>query len=214
MPPPTPRAEKRRTEKVYDERYYRRFYEGTRAVAPADELGRRARHALAAAEFVLERSVRSVLDVGCGEGRWRAPLKRARPGLTYVGVDPSEYVVRRYGRRRGIRLGGIGELSDLRLRRRFDLIVCSDVVPYVSDAELKRGLTAMRGLAGGLLYLDPFTSEDDFVGDREGFRIRTPARYRRMLAAAGFVACGLNCWVVENEAERLTALERCWSSRS
>lgn len=195
--------------KPYDERYFRRWYEGRGAVTRPEELGRRARLALAAAEYVLERRARSVLDVGCGEGRWRAPLRRLRPGLAYVGVDPSEWVVRRHGRRRGIRRGSLGGLGALGLRRTFDLIVCSDVVHYVSDAELRRGLAAMRRLARGLVWVDAFTREDAFEGDREGWQPRAAADYRRAFSAAGFVACGMNVWVVDDLAGRLSALERC-----
>jgi SAM-dependent methyltransferase len=196
------------TPKRYDESYFRRWYGGPGTVAPAAALARRARLALAAAEYVLERPVRSVLDVGCGEGRWRAALVRARPGLLYVGVDPSEYVVRRHGRRRGIRLGSLAELAELRLRRRFDLIVCSDVAHYVPDTELGRGLAVLRRLARGALWMDAFTTADAFEGDRDGWQRRGPRDYRRMLARAGFVACGLNCWVVSELADRLSALER------
>jgi SAM-dependent methyltransferase len=195
--------------KRYDEAYFRRWYEGRRAVAPADALRRRVHLAVAAAEHVLERRVRSVLDVGCGEGRWRAPLVRLRPGLVYVGVDPSDYVVRRYGRRRGIRRGGFGELGRLGLRRAFDLVVCADVLHYVAGPELSRGLAALRGLARGLVYADAFTSEDDFEGDRAGWQRRSAAFYRRAFRNAGFVSCGLNCWAAGGHRDRLAALERC-----
>jgi SAM-dependent methyltransferase len=194
--------------KRYDEGYFRRWYEGRRAVASDAEVGRRARLAIAAAEYVLERRVRSVLDVGCGEGRWRAPLRRIRPGLVYVGVDPSEYVVRRHGRRRGIRQGSFGELGALRLGRAFDLVVCADVLHYVGSAELSRGLAAVRKLARGLVYADAFTSADDFEGDRDGWQPRSPRAYRRAFAAAGFVACGLNCWVAADLRDRVSSLER------
>ena len=167
------------------------------------------RLAVAAAEYVLERRIRSVLDVGCGEGRWRAPLVRLRRGLTYVGVDPSAYVVRRYGRRRGIRPGTFGELGRLGLRRTFDLVVCADVLHYVTSPELARGVAALRRLTRGVVYADAFTATDDFEGDREGWQRRSAAAYRRAFRAAGFVPCGLNCWAAARHEGRLTALERC-----
>jgi SAM-dependent methyltransferase len=201
-----PRAEP--PSKTYDERYFRRWYEGRRSVPLADELDRRVRLAVGAAEYLLERRVRSVLDVGCGEGRWRAPLRRLRRGLTYLGVDPSAYVVRRYGRRRGIRLGSFGALEDLGLGRSFDLVVCADVLHYLDSAELKRGLAALRRLTRGVVYADAFTSGDDFEGDREGWVRRSAASYRRAFATAGFVPCGLNCWAAARLADRVTALER------
>ena len=157
---------------------------------------------------MLESDVLSVLDVGCGEGRWRAPLKRARPGLVYQGVDASEYVVRRFGRRRNIRLGTLGTVGQLGLRRRFDLVVCSDVLHYLPIAEVRRGVTALRRLAGGVLWLDAFAAEDDFVGDREKWQRRSERSWRRVFAEAGLASCGLNCWVPRRLERRLAALER------
>jgi SAM-dependent methyltransferase len=193
--------------KVYDERYFRRWY--GRSYVERATIERRARLAVAAAEHVLERPVRSVLDVGCGEGLWRAELRRLRRGIAYVGVDPSEYVVRRHGRRRDIRLGTFAQLGSLGLERTFDLAICSDFLQYVSDDELRRGLAALRRLVRGLVYADPFTTEDDFEGDLEGWHDRSPAAYRRAFGAAGFVHCGLNCWAAREQQDNLSALERC-----
>jgi SAM-dependent methyltransferase len=194
--------------KRYDEAYFNRWYNGSRAAVDDELTAQRARLALAAAEYVLEREVRSVLDVGCGEGRWRAPLRRARPGLSYVGVDGSEYAVRRHGRRRSIRLGTFGDVGRLGLRGPFDLIVCSDVLQYLPTAEVRRGLPALRRLARGVLWLDAFTTEDEFVGDRTAWQRRSERTYRRLFADAGLVSCGLNCWVPRRLEGKLSALER------
>jgi SAM-dependent methyltransferase len=194
--------------KRYDEAYYRRWYHGADSTIHDDLIARRARLALAAAEYLLERDVRSVLDVGCGEGRWRAPLRRARPGLFYQGVDPSEYVVRRLGRRRNIKLGALGSVGRLGLRKSYDLVVCSDVLHYQPTPELRRGLEALRRLAGGVLYLDAFTTADEFEGDHEGWQPRSERTWRRIFADAGLVSCGLNCWVPRGAVRDLTALER------
>jgi len=194
--------------KRYDEAYYRRWYHGPDSTIHQDLIGRRARLALAAAEYLLERDVRSVLDVGCGEGRWRAPLRRARPGLFYQGVDPSEYVVRRFGKRRNIKLGSLGSVGRLRLRKSYDLVVCSDALSYLPTAELRRGLKELRRLAGGVLYLDAFTTDDEFEGDHEGWQQRSERAWRRIFADAGLVSCGLNCWVPPHTVRDLMALER------
>jgi SAM-dependent methyltransferase len=194
--------------KRYDEAYFTRWYNGSRAAVDDELIAQRARVALAAAEYVLERNVRSVLDVGCGEARWRAPLRRARPGISYVGVDGSEYAVRRYGRRRNIRLGTFGDVGRLRLRGPFDLIVCSDVLQYLPTSEMRRGLPALRRLASGVLWLDAFTTEDEFVGDRAAWQRRSERTYRRLFADAGLVSCGLNCWVPRRLEGKLSALER------
>ena len=163
---------------------------------------------VAAAEYALGRPLRSALDVGCGEAPWRAHLRRLRPRLAYVGVDSSEYVVRRFGRRRGIRHGTFGGLGGLGLgRRRFDLVICSDVLQYVPTAELRRGLAALRGLLVGVAYLDVFSTADDVRGDKDGWHDRSPRQYRRLFAAAGLRAVGLHLYLTERLAADRASLE-------
>jgi SAM-dependent methyltransferase len=205
----TPPAKLVQLSKKYDEAYYERWYRSSRRVVTPGATLRKARLALAAAEFVLGREVRSVLDVGCGEGLWRRILKKARPNIAYTGVDSSEYVVRRYGKRRNIVLGTLGSLHQIGLRGKFDLIICVDVAAYIPTPELQRGLTTMRRLARGIAYIDAYTVADEFVGDLDGWHHRSEATYRSMLAKAGLVACGLNCWMPRSETYRMSALEMC-----
>lgn len=195
--------------KAYDRRYFDRWYRESRDAADhARLLPRRVRLAVAAAEYLLERPIRSVLDVGCGEGRWRAVLLRARPRLRYLGVDSSRYVAGRYGRRRNIRFGRFGDLGRLGLKGRFDLIVCSDVLHYVSFAEARSGLRAIERLLGGVAFVEAFTAEDDTVGDDEGFVPRSRATYRRYFRAAGLIPLGLHCYAGRALRDRLMSLEQ------
>jgi SAM-dependent methyltransferase len=195
--------------KKYDQAYYERWYRSTRRVVTPGATLRKARLALAATEFALGRQVRSVLDVGCGEGLWRRVLKRARPNIEYTGVDSSDYVVRRYGQRRNILQGTLGTLHRLGLQGKYDLIVCADVVSYVSTPELQRGLATIRRLLRGIAYVDAYTISDEFVGDLDGWHHRSEATYRKLFATAGLVACGLNCWMPRAETYRMSALEMC-----
>ena len=94
--------------------------------------------AVAAAEFVLGRRIASVLDVGCGEGIWRAPLLKLRPGLSYLGFDSSEYAIAKFGRTRNPEARGTGGDAEAKTRV-VDLVVCADVLHYVSDAEARAG---------------------------------------------------------------------------
>jgi len=169
------------------------------------------------AEYFLGRKLRTVLDIGAGEGRWRAELRRLRPDIRYVGVDPSEYVVSKYGKRRNIRLGAFEQLPSMSLGRGFDLIVCAfaelftvfpcDVLQYVPDPALKRGVRHLAGLLGGVAFLEAYTTGDDMEGDLEGWHPRSKSQYRRIFADAGLVACGIHCYLTRELAVNAVELE-------
>lgn len=195
-----------RSRKQYDRAYFDRWYR-RHGIGGAAEVGRAARFVLATTEHLLMRPVRRVLDVGCGEGAWRAPLLAARPGLRYVGVDPSEYAIGRYGRTRGLQLGGIGDLPDLGLRGRFDLVICADVLPYVDDAAIDRGLAWIAERLDGLAHLHAMTAGDAFFGDRAGFHPRTAADYLTRFAAHGLHRVGPHLYAGAAVLPTLTALE-------
>jgi SAM-dependent methyltransferase len=195
--------------KVYDRAYFDRWYRRSRhALFHLGMLPRRVQLAISAAEYLLERPIRTVLDVGCGEGRWRALLRQARPRAHYQGVDSSEYAVRRFGRRRNILLGRFGDLGRLGLRGRFDLIVCSDVLHYVPLAEARDGLKALARRLGGVAYMELFTAADATVGDDVAFQPRSRATYLRLFREAGLVHIGLHCYVGRTLRDRLVTFER------
>jgi SAM-dependent methyltransferase len=182
--------------KTYDRAYFRKWYQDpdTRIASRAG-LARKVALAVAAAEFMLARPIESVLDVGCGEGSWRAPLRKLRPRATYLGVDSSEYAVRRYGASRNIRRGEFGNLKALHLEPEFDLIVCADVVQYIPDDDLRRGLCEIRRLARGVAYIETFAAEDAMEGDRDGWIDRPARAISRFFRDAGLSHCGMYCWI-------------------
>jgi len=195
--------------KRYDARYFERWYRRSGVGVGAREfVARKVRLAVAATEYLLGRPVGNVLDVGCGEAPWRAHLLAMRPGLAYTGVDGSAYVVRRYGRTRGIRRATLAELPGLDLPGPFDLVVCADVLHYVPTPEARVGLAAMHRLCRGVAFLEAFTSSDAIEGDHAAFQRRGPVTYRRMIAAAGFVPLGLHLHATRELARTLVALER------
>jgi SAM-dependent methyltransferase len=200
--------------KVYDRAYFDRWYRRSRhALFHLGMLPRRVQLAISAAEYLLERPIRTVLDVGCGEGRWRSLLLHARPRVRYQGVDSSEYAVRRFGRRRNILLGRLGDLGRLGLNGRFDLIVCSDVLHYVPLAEARVGLKALARLLGGVAYMELFTGSDATVGDDLAFQPRGRATYLRLFREAGLAHVGLHCYVGRTLRDRLVTFERGVTSR-
>ena len=90
-------------EKTYDRAYFDRWYRNpeTRVKSSAG-IKRKAALALSVAEYYLERPVKNVLDVGCGEGNWLPALQALRPAIHYTGIDASPYVVERFGKKRNI----------------------------------------------------------------------------------------------------------------
>jgi SAM-dependent methyltransferase len=152
--------------------------------------------------------VRSVLDVGCGEGNWSTVLREIRPRARYLGVDGSEYAVRRFGARRNIRLGTLGTINEIGLSGPFDLILCLGVLNYVAADELRRGLKHLRTLSGGVAYLEIFTRADDASGDFTKSKAPPAAWYREVIRRAGFVALGLHCYLPRDLAGHAAALER------
>ncbi len=195
-------------EKRYDREYFDRWYRHPkRASLKRGILRRKVALPLAIAEHLLGREVRTVLDVGCGEAPWRAELKRLRPRISYVGVDSSAYVVQRFGRTRDIVSGTVGALAELGLEGPFDLVVCTDVLHYVGNAELERGVNAIAALIGGVAYLEVFTSRDEFAGDRRQWRRRSARTYRQVFEAAGLLRVGMNCWVSQDLQPSVSDLE-------
>lgn len=197
-----------KTAKIYDRDYFDKWYRSARhAVNTRNELQRKVALAVAVAEYYLGRRIENVLDVGCGEGVWREPLRALRRGVDYLGLDSSQYVVGRFGRSRNIRLATFGQLGELRFDRTFDLIVCSDVLHYVPSAELKTGLRGIVEMLDGVAFLELFTSRDAPDGDKHGFIPRSPQWYRSTFAQAGLIACGTHCYIGPRLKGCVAALE-------
>jgi len=195
--------------KRYDQAYFDRWYrDPKRRVNTPAVVRRKVRLALGVAEALLERPVRSILDVGCGEAPWRSHLLDERPNAEYVGIDSSDYVVRRYGRSRGIRHGTFGTLDALHIDRAFDVIICADMMQYVPADELARGVRAIASLLDGVAYLEAFTNVDELEGDKRHWHPRTPAYYRRVFREAGLTSVGMHCYVSDRLLGATLALER------
>jgi len=196
----------RHSAKHYDRAYFDQWYR-QRGIGGARRLARKVALAVATAEYHLERPIRSVLDIGCGEGVWRAPLRRLRPDVRYLGFDSSRYAIERYGRSRDLHLAAFGEFALLRPCAPVDLLVCSDVLHYLPTRELDRGLPGLAELCGGIAFLETFTREDAAEGDEDGFKSRPARFYRERFHALGFTALGSHCWLSPMRRGSATALE-------
>jgi len=193
-------------DKQYDQAYFDRWYRRG-GIGGARRLARKVALAVATAEYHLERPLRTVLDVGAGEAAWRAPLLKLRPGVQYLGFDASEYAVARYGRSRNLHHARFGDFALLRPCPPADLLVCSDVLHYLSARELDKGLPGLAELCGGVAFLETFAREDQAEGDEHEFHQRPAAFYRKRFAALGFTALGSHCWLSPALRGTTTALE-------
>ncbi len=199
------------TSKTYDHAYFERWYRGP--VAKGSEIGgparlaRKVALAVATAEYHLERPIRSVLDIGCGEGAWRAPLLKLRPKVSYLGFDNSDYAIARFGPRRQLHHARFGDFDCLRPCAPVDLLICSDVLHYLDTRELDRGLNGIGELCGGVAFLETFTREDGIDGDTHGFKRRPAAFYRQRFAALGLSPLGSHLWLAPGLRDGLAALE-------
>jgi SAM-dependent methyltransferase len=198
-------------QRAYDQHYFDKWYRNPRfRVKSPAELARQVAFVVATAEHVLGRTVRSVLDVGCGEGNWLPPLRQLRPGIHYVGIDSSEYAVERFGASRNIRLGTIDALDRIRLRKEYDVVLCVGMLNYLTPEQFRTGLDQVYERANGLVYLELFTAADrGVVGDTMGTRFRSPAWYRARIREARFVNLGLHCYIPDWLREHTAVMERC-----
>lgn len=192
--------------KTYDRAYFDRWYRNG-GIGGAARLARKVALAVATAEYHLERPIRSVLDIGCGEGAWRAPLLKLRPKLSYIGFDASAYAITRYGRSRNLHHATFADFEFLRPCAPVDLLICSDVLHYLPTRELTRGLPALAELCAGVAFIEAFAREDEAVGDDHEFKSRPASFYIQRLRGTGLRPLGSHCWLSPALAGQATALE-------
>ncbi len=151
--------------------------------------------------------VRSILDAGCGVGLLRAPLLAAFPGASYVGLEASEYLCAQHGWVQG-------SLADYAPRRRYDLVVCHDVLQYLDDRSAARSLARLAALCDGMLYFSALTKRDARqVADRArsdfDVHLRDGDWYRRRLRR-GFRHLGFGVHLSRDYEPVEWELERPW----
>ena len=185
--------------------YFRKFYlnASTRVVTAAEM---RSRAALIAGVLrQCQIPVRSILDAGCGIGLMRKPFKELLPRARYVGLEASQYLCTRFGWIQG-------SITDFAQRVPFDLVVCYDVLQYLSDPEAARAIVNMAKLTRAALYVSALTTEDwrencDRSRTDRAVHLRSGAWYRRRLNKS-FRYVGFGIWVRKNVTAILWEMER------
>jgi len=138
---------------AFSSAYYREFYGDLRGRVgdrkTVDLLG----------EFVcsylkyLDQPVRRVLDIGCGLGFWQQVIARHYPTASYTGVEYSEYLCTRLGWQNGSAVDFYSAIP-------FDLVICDDVLQYLSNADATAAIDNLATLSRGALYINALTTED------------------------------------------------------
>ena len=177
---------------TFDKAYYQRYYFNPRtAVTTRAEMHKRAELIAACVNYV-GLPVRRILDAGCGVGLLRTPLLRRLRQAQYVGLETSAYLCQRYGWRPGT-------LQSLRGREHFDLVICYDVLQYLSVDEARQAIANLARVCRGALYFGALTSGDwrnncDQARTDHISGLRPASWYRRELSRH-FQSLGCGMWL-------------------
>lgn len=174
----------------FDSKYYTRFYQ-KRSTAVIT-----AREAKAEVAFVLAfcrhagLDIKRFTDVGAGTGWWAKEFRRQYPRCRQIEtLDASPDAAARYGHRlsRAEKLSGPAS----------DLVVCRDVLRYLTDTTAKTAIQRLARKCRGVLYLHVLTRDDEVDEDASDMTgaLRSATWYRRQLAEAGFRNAGMGLFV-------------------
>lgn len=192
----------------FNSAYYRRFYltPSTRAMSREQTDTRGA--LIAALVKQLDIPVKRILDVGCGLGWYARPLQRVFRTSTYTGTEISEYLCKQKGWIHG-------SVADLKLKGRFDLVICADVIQYLNNRDAARAIANLASWCRGALYLHVPTTHDwrenvDPSGTDTNVHLRSAAWYRRELRKY-FVHAGCGVHVKDDIPFAQWELEEPWT---
>lgn len=175
------------TERVFDEAYYKRFYED-----PKTRVYSAAEHR-ALGDFVCsfmewnQLPIDSVLDVGAGIGLWRDYLKTRYPKAKYTGTEVSSVMCAKHGFKQC-------DIARWRDRKKYDLIICQGVLQYLSDPDISPAVANIASMAKGIVYFEALTRADlrdraDLDRTDGDVHVRNGSYYRGLFAKH-FIAVG------------------------
>jgi trans-aconitate methyltransferase len=190
---------------VFGKDYFRKFYLNARTrVVTASEM--RSRAALIGAILKhAELPTRRILDAGCGVGLLKKPFAQVLPRAQYTGLEFSAYLCRRYGWIQG-------SVADYVAKRPFDLVVCYDVLQYLTDKDAARALDNLSALSRAAVYVSALTREDwrnncDRSRSDGAVHLRSGDWYRRRLRKS-FNYLGFGVWLRRDVSAILWDLEQ------
>ncbi len=189
----------------FDKAFYERFYSYPRI--RASDL----KESAVLGDFVcaylryLGQSVRRVLDIGCGLGFWQDVVARHYPKANYTGVEISDYLCEQYGWTRG-------SVVDFKGRAAFDLVICNDVLQYLSLADASAAIDNLATLCRGAMYFNLLTKEDweencDQERTNGDVYLRSSDWYQRRLRRL-FIQAGGGLFVSQRSSTVLWELEK------
>lgn len=139
--------------KRFDKAYYDRFYRNpaTRAVTTA-QVKRQATFIASYLRY-LEMPVKRIVDLGCGLGRLLDALQAEFPRASCTGVEVSEYLCKKHGWTHS-------SVAKFRPKAEFDLVVCNDVLSYLSNADCDAAIKNIANISRGAAFVAAPTLED------------------------------------------------------
>jgi hypothetical protein len=175
----------------FSESYFQRYYEAGRSrVYSSAQIDHLARGVTGFVRW-FGGDVGTVLDIGAGTGMWGRWFRKHVPTARYTSVDVSLYACAKYGHEHR-------DITRWCAKRRFDLVICQGVLPYLSDTDCRKAVTNMAAMCRGFLYLEAVTARDlRDVCDRSRTDVSVLARpasfYRRELGRSFEpLGCGLH----------------------
>jgi len=192
----------------FDRAFFQRYYGNARTRVADSGDAERLAALIGGATRYLEARVQRILDAGCGVGLLQAPLLRQFRGASYLGLEVSEYVCRRYGWTQA-------SVVDFAPRTPFDLVVCHDVLQYLDDREAARAIANLARLSRGFLYLSVLTAGDwrhhaDPLRTDRDVHLRSADWYRRRLRR-GFRHLGFGLYARRGHTPLTWELEQPWA---
>jgi SAM-dependent methyltransferase len=195
----------RKSSNNFSAAYFRKFYlnPATRVVTAAEMRNRAA--LIAAVLRQAQIPIRSILDAGCGIGLLREPFAEFLPRARYAGLEASPYLCNRFG-------WIAGSVVDYKPRKAADLVICYDVLQYLSDTEASRAISNLSALARSALYVSALTAEDwrencDRTRTDRAVHLRPGVWYRRRLRKS-FSYIGFGIWLRKGVSAILWDMER------